>query len=123
MLFVYINDILALSHRTRNAIKEITEFYRAKEEGSVKPPEIYLGVNISKMQLLDGRKVWTTSPKAYIKNSLLIFEQLLNEDRDKCVLQLNVKNPFPTGYKPKIDITDELGQALASRYKQLIGIL
>jgi hypothetical protein len=67
MLFVYVNDILALSHRAKNAIEEITEFYKAKE-GSVKPPEIYLGANISKMQLLDGREVWTTSPLAYVKN-------------------------------------------------------
>jgi hypothetical protein len=34
-----------------------------------------------------------------------------------------VKNSFATGYKPEIDVTDELGQALASRYMQLIGIL
>jgi hypothetical protein len=41
MLFVYVDDILALSHRAKDAIHEITEFYKAKE-GSVKPPEIYL---------------------------------------------------------------------------------
>jgi hypothetical protein len=34
-----------------------------------------------------------------------------------------VKNPFPAGYKPEIDIKEELDQALASRYMQLIGIL
>jgi hypothetical protein len=34
-----------------------------------------------------------------------------------------VKNPFPTGYKLEIDVTDELSQAFASRYMQLIGIL
>jgi hypothetical protein len=57
MLFVYVDDILALSHRAtkKNAIEEITEFYyKAKEaRESVKPPEIYLGANISKMQLPD----------------------------------------------------------------------
>jgi hypothetical protein len=89
----------------------------------VKPAEIYLGANIFKMQLPDGREVWTTSPKAYVKNSLLIVERLLNEDGDGYVLKLNVKNPFPTGYKPEINIMDELGQALASRYMQLIEIL
>ena len=73
MLFIYVDDILALSHQAKKAIEEITEFYRAKE-GSVKPPEIYLGANISKMQLPDGREVWTTSPKAYVKNSLLVVE-------------------------------------------------
>jgi hypothetical protein len=54
MLFVYINDILALSHRAKNTIEEITAFYKAKEQGSVKPPEIYVGANISKMQFPDG---------------------------------------------------------------------
>jgi hypothetical protein len=47
----------------------------------------------------------------------------LSKDGDGYVLKSNVKNPFPTGYKPEIDITEELDQALASRYMQLIGIL
>jgi hypothetical protein len=31
MLFVYVDDILALSHQAENAIKEITAFYKAKQ--------------------------------------------------------------------------------------------
>jgi hypothetical protein len=123
MLFVYVDDILALSHRAMNAIEEITEFYKAKE-GSIKPPVIYLGANISKMQLPDGREVWTASPIAYVKNSLLVVEQLLSEDGEGYVLKTKVKNPFPTtSYKPELDVTDELDPELASRYMQLIGIL
>ena len=38
-------------------------------------------------------------------------------------MKSNIKNPFPAGYKPKIDVTDELGPKLASRFLQLIGIL
>jgi hypothetical protein len=34
-----------------------------------------------------------------------------------------LKNPFPTGYTPEINVTDEFSQALASRYMLLIGIL
>jgi hypothetical protein len=122
MLFVYVDDILALSHKAEDAIKEITTFYKAKD-GSIKPPEIYLGANVSKMQLPDGREVWTTSPKAYVKNALAVVERLLQEDREGYVLKSNVCNPFPTGYKPEVDVTDELSQSLASRYMQLIGIL
>jgi hypothetical protein len=95
---------------------------RPAKEGSVKPPEI-LGANISKIQLPDGREVWATSPKAYIKNSLLVVERLLSEDGEGYVLKSKVKNPFPTGYKPEIDVADELSPELASRYMQLIGIL
>jgi Reverse transcriptase (RNA-dependent DNA polymerase) len=122
MLFVYVDDILALSHKAKDIIKEITTFYKAKE-GSIKPPELYLGANISKMQLPDGREVWTTSPRAYVKNSLIVIERLLEEDGEGYVLKSNARNPFPTGYKPEIDITEELDQKLTSRYMQLIGIL
>jgi hypothetical protein len=122
MLFVYVDDILALSHRAEDAIKEITTYYKAKE-GSIKPPELYLGANISKMQLPDGREVWTTSPRAYVKNSILVVDRLLEEDGEGYVLKSNAKNPFPTGYKPEIDVTEELDSNLVSRYMQLIGIL
>jgi hypothetical protein len=70
MLFVYIDDILALSHKAKDAITEITEFYKAKE-GSIKLPDIYLGANVLKMQLPDGREVWATLPRTYVKNSSL----------------------------------------------------
>ena len=39
MLFVYVDNILALSHQSEMAIMEIMQFFTAKE-GSVKPPEI-----------------------------------------------------------------------------------
>jgi hypothetical protein len=114
MLFVYVDDILALSHQAEGAIKEITTFYKAKE-GSIKPPEIYLGANVSKMQLPDSREVWAMSPRRYVKNSLLVVERLLEEDGEGYVLKSNARNPFPTGYKPEIDVTDELDHTLASR--------
>ena len=122
MLFVYVDDILALSHKAEEAIKEITAYFKAKE-GSIKPPEIYLGANVSKMQLPDGREVWTTSPKTYVKNSILVVERLLEEDGEGYVLKSNARNPFPTGYKPEIDVTAGLDSTMSSRYLQLIGIL
>jgi hypothetical protein len=55
----YVNGIRALSHRAKDAIEEITQCLFKAKEGSVKPPEIYLGANISKvLQLTDGREVW-----------------------------------------------------------------
>ena len=54
MIFVYIDDILAVSHKAKDVIKEITVFYRAND-GSKKPPDIYLGSDIMKVKILDGR--------------------------------------------------------------------
>ena len=39
MLFVYVDNILALSHKATEVIKDITSFYMAKE-GIIKPPDI-----------------------------------------------------------------------------------
>jgi hypothetical protein len=122
MLFVYVDDILALNHQAKDAMKEITTFYKAKD-GSIKPPpDIYLGANISRMQLPDGQKVWTTLPKMYVKNSLIVVEHLLNDNGKGYILKSNVQFfPYSRGYKPELNMTNELDQKLAPHYMELIG--
>jgi hypothetical protein len=77
---------------------------------------------VSEFQLPDGRVVWSTSLRDYVKNAIKTVEALLEEDGEGYVLKNAVSNPFPNGYKPELDVTDELGPELASRYLQLIGI-
>ena len=60
MLFVYVDNILAVSHKATDVIKEITAFYRAKE-GSIKPTDIYLSANIMKVKIPDSRELWGSS--------------------------------------------------------------
>ena len=45
---------------------------------------------------------------------------LLAKDGEGCILKSNAMNLFPTGYKPEVDMTDELGETLASCYMQVI---
>eukprot|EP00978_Attheya_sp_CCMP212_P002332 scaffold4832_cov20-Attheya_sp.AAC.1 len=47
----------------------IGKLYDLKD--SVGEPERYLGVNLKKWTLQDGREVWSASGKEYIKNALL----------------------------------------------------
>jgi hypothetical protein len=56
-----------------------------------------------------------TSPLAYVKNSLLlVVERLVSKkDGEGYILKTKVKNPFPTNYKPELDVTDELEPELA----------
>ena len=93
MLFIYVDDILALSHQAMECIQEITNFFKAKDS-SIKPPEIYLGADVAKIQLPNGREVWLTLPCTYVKNSILVVEWLLEEDRDGYILKSNECNPF-----------------------------
>ena len=121
ILFLYVDNILAILHKATDVIKEITEFYRLKE-GSIKPPGIYLGAFIMKVQMPNGWEVWGSSSRDYMKNAVITVEQLF-EEYGKCyTLRNTVKAPLPSGYKPELDVTEELGPELASRYMQLIGI-
>ena len=52
-----------------------------------------------------------------------VVEVLLREDDPDAKLKSTAMNPFPSGYKPKLDVTSELNDHLTSRYLQLMGIL
>ena len=45
------------------------------------------------------------------------------EDDPEAKLKTTARNPFPTGYKPELDLTPELNDELGLRFLQLIGIL
>ena len=94
MLFVYVDNILAVLHKARDVIKEVTVFYRAKE-GSIKPPDIYLGANIMKVQMPDGCEVWGSSSRDYVNNAVSMVERLFEEDGKCYTLRNTVKAPFP----------------------------
>jgi hypothetical protein len=48
---------------------------------------------------------------------------LCDDDREGYSLKSKIKNPFPSGYHPELDMMDELGPELASCIMPLIGIL
>ena len=83
-------------HKATDVIKEITAFYRAKE-GSIKPPDIYLGANIMKVKIPDGREAWGSSSRDYVKNAVITVERLFEEDGEGYTLRNTVKAPFPSG--------------------------
>ena len=99
MLFVYVDNILAVFHKATDVIKEITAFYRAKE-GTINPPDIYLGANTMKVQMTDGHEVWGSSSRDYVKNSFIMVKQIFEEDGEGYTLRETVKAPFPLEHKP-----------------------
>jgi hypothetical protein len=72
---------LAISHELKILIDAIGEYYKVKP-GSDKEPDIYLGANVEKVQMPDGREVWATSPCDYVKNAIKTVKGLLAEDRE-----------------------------------------
>ena len=50
--------------------------------------------------------------RTYIKNTVRVVESLIAEDNPEAKLKSTARNPFPTGYKPKLDVTSELNEEL-----------
>jgi hypothetical protein len=122
MILVYVDDILVFSRSPKQVMDNLGKLYELKPE-SVREPELYLGANIEKVQLPDGRSEWAMTSRTYVKNAVKIVENLLVEDGDETRLRFTAKNPFPSGYRPELDTTTELHDEMVSRFLQLIGIL
>ena len=105
MLCIYVDDILAISHKATDVLKEITALYRAKG-GSIKSLDIYISANIMKVQMTDGCKVWGSSSREYLNNAIITVKRLLEEDGKGYTLRNTAKDPFPLGYKPELDVTE-----------------
>ena len=121
MIFVCIDDILAVSHTAKSIVDEITSHCKVKKD-SIEKPELHLGANIDRFQLPDSGEVWSLSPGDCVKNAIETAEKPFVKDGEGCTLKNNVKNPFPQNHKPESDVTDESGPELASRFLQLIGV-
>jgi hypothetical protein len=103
-------------------MNDLGKLYELKPE-SVREPDLYLGANIEKVQLPDGRSEWAMTSRTYVKNAVKIVENLLAEDGDETRMRFAAKNPFPSGYRPELDVSAELHDEMMSRFLQLIGIL
>ena len=124
ILLSYVDDILCVSEDPKKTIKAIGDEYEIKE-GSEGRPDTFLGAQIYRHHLPNGTYAWAMSSEKYIKNAINTVETLLDEDEGgvRYHLKTTAKTPFPTSYKPELDLTKELGPAMMSRYRQLIGIL
>ena len=123
LLLVYVDDVLCVSHAPREILEKIGQRFLIKDE-KIEEPKIYLGADIEKFQLPDGKMVWSIHSKTYVKNAVDTVRRLLAEDgRELKTGKRECKGPLPHGYKPELDTSEECSAEHVSRYQQLIGIL
>ena len=118
MLLVYVNDILVLSHDTKPIIDGIASQFRLKED-SLRAPNQYLGATIKIYTDDDGYKSWAMSSDNYVKAT--VAEVI--EDLDRWGLKLKGKayRPYESGYRPEMDVTEELDEAGVANFQGFIG--
>jgi hypothetical protein len=94
--------------------------------GSINEPDTYLGVGVKKFRIPnsdDPDKVrWAFESTSYVKKAINNLEKELREDNLK-LLPRSAKTPLASGYRPKLDLSPELGSKQLNYYQGLIGIL
>ena len=95
--------------------------YRLK--GGFGPPDRYLGANVEKVQLKDGRVVWSTNCVDYLKSEIENFDNSLGLDKKAVKNYVDGHRPYSYSFGTEFDVTEELGEELTNRYQQLIGVL
>ena len=118
-IMCYVDDILSVSQDTKSIIQPLQGQFKLKGN-KVKPPELYLGVQLGTMQV-KGNEGWFMSSVKYVKSAIQNIEKTLRKTGQW--LPSKCKTPLAYGYRPKLDVTPELKSDGLQRYQELIGIL
>lgn len=125
-VLVYVDDVLCLSESPQNVMEYLSKCYTLKE-GSVQPPDNYLGAEVRKWNLEctdDPSKVrWGMSSDKYVRRAVADVETELAKLEPPQMLKPKAVVPISTKYRPELDTTPELDGRRASYYMSLIGIL
>lgn len=120
-MLVYVDDILHIAENPTEDMRLINSIYRLKE--GVGPPDRYLGGSMEKVQLQDGSVAWSMNCVEYLQGAISNVDNLLKEYNSSLKAYGDGKRPYPSSYRPEMDVTSELDAELMSRYQQFIGIL
>ena len=120
-VLLYTDDCLVISDNAEYVLrKEIGRYFTLKEE-SIGPPSQYLGGKLSQVQLANGTECWGFSSTQYVQAAVSNVEEYLAKKNEK--LYARAGAPLSNGYRPEIDMSEECGEAEASYYHSLIGVL
>lgn len=65
-------------------MNDLGKLFELKPE-SVNEPDIYLGANMKKVQLPNGKIEWSIGSKTYVKNAIKVVDNNSSESVSKCL--------------------------------------
>jgi hypothetical protein len=111
----------AISESAEKVLRnEIGQHFVLRDE-SIGPPSQYLGGKLRLVTLGNGVKAWVFGSCQYVQSAVKNVEEHLAKIREK--LPYKAPTPLSSGYRPEIDVSPELGEADASYFHSLIGVL
>jgi hypothetical protein len=119
-LFVYTDDILAVSQKPMAILTRLNTYFKLKPD-SIHSPTDYLGTKIKETILPNTKRAWGQSSKHYVENAVKTLEAWMKDNGYK--LPKSKVTPMSTQYRPELDVSKELNPQLANYYQSLIGTL
>ena len=120
-VLLYVDDCLVISDRAEPLLREeIGQHFMLKEK-SIGPPSQYLGGKLRKVTMDNGVDAWAWGSSQYVQAAVKNVEEYLEKRGEKLVAK--APTPLSSGYRPEIDISQELAGAEASYFHSLIGVL
>ena len=119
MLLVYVDDILCVSYNPEETMKGIQERFKLKDD-KIEPPEVYLGAKLE-FKRINEVDCWTISAEDYIQTAVKNVEDHLA--RQQLRLPTRCSTPISSGYRPEIDVSEELTAVGVQHFQELIGVL
>ena len=115
----YVDDILAISHKAKDALKAVQAIFKLKDD-KIEPPDMYLWAILSVMED-NGVQGWCMTSDKYVKAAVENVKLELARVNQR--LPSRCKTPMTVGYRPERDVLAELTSVGVQRYQELIGVL
>ena len=120
-MLAYVNYVLHLTNYVQEYMLELNQSYRLKEV--FVPPDIYLGANVDKVQLEDGRTVCSTTCVDYLRGYTKNVDSIIEVNKAALKSSGDRNRPYPSSYKTELEVTNELYEDLTNRFQKLIRVL
>ena len=121
-LLFYVDDVLCIHHDAKTILHKLDKFFQMKP-GSMGNPDISLGAKLKKVQLNNGLWCWAMSSSKYVQEAVWNVKKYSKKELQYESLPKHGSGPWPLGFEPDTDESEELNPAKANYYPSLVGIL
>jgi hypothetical protein len=118
-----VDDILVIHHNPSDILNRLDKAFPLKAE-SVGDPDMYLGAKLRTTVLGNGMEAWAFSPAKYVREAVSNCEKFIRDElKGGFTFPKRADNPFPTDYRPEIDVSEPLEPDAASYYQSVVQIM
>ena len=116
----YIDDMSCMTEVPLRTMEGIQSRFKLKGD-KIEEPTDYLGAGLSKMMMNDGQECWSMSSEKYVRAAVANVEEQLAKSGRR--LPSKCGAPLTSGYKPELDVSQEIKAEGLQKYQELIGVL